>query len=719
MSQSQPFIRKKAVAPGRCMEVLSQSGDSDASSAADSCAGRARMGTYHQWSFRKKTVGRRVSLSHTAPPAATTQAGSPVASVASSAGAATCDAAGWNRLRSTISDAQTYEHEVSMTFENQMYMDPSDRLKPMPFDKLGAIATELQHVIPVDKKNNTVTLSKADIETLRDPRVLQFLAQTPGFAQCSEGEGEDTEWQPSHVFITCVDDDGAPEQATIEDESITYSVGNTPLNSIPPTPAASCVASAPTTPSSAAGTATSRGPSFARPTLASHSKARDLVSEKREKVRQMEQPAGGEVPDDTELLFTPAVNKPRRKKDPAAAAAAAPALPLTSRRVLSEEEERRVAHIEGEQRYDAPDVAAADGEGFLAAEADCERERRIAERLTELRPDRDVSELLKPADFCAAAAAAAAQDGDDAPEKGSKAAQPRPRPVSPVADADERERQATLQRAREASLALRTPVDYLAAQKERRARRAAAQDVNRRLSELYEAAAVQEEQTTFARQSDEYAQAYKGLLQAGQLQALLREASAEQGVALPLQEGPDCAAAVELARPVSSGIPSRPASTLTGDYVDPYCVQTEGADTHPMFSGSRVDGEDTPLEPEVLFFQPSSAAAVAAAETCVHQSQEDDLHVSDHEDCDGDIDGDGESDAAAVHPARGAEVEALPVPAVSTPRVQEDKESTRRKSDFFSGNWDALLKTSDEGSLYRPASRAGTPLTAPRPSPCV
>eukprot|EP01062_Namystynia_karyoxenos_P020902 TRINITY_DN17929_c0_g1_i2.p1 TRINITY_DN17929_c0_g1~~TRINITY_DN17929_c0_g1_i2.p1 ORF type:complete len:842 (+),score=172.53 TRINITY_DN17929_c0_g1_i2:89-2527(+) len=87
------------------------------------------------------------------------------------------------------------------------------------------IRAELRRPLDYDPDEATVTLTRADIEALRDPQTLEFLAQTPGLARyVGPGQQGDTSWRHCSVFVTAVEDDGTPAAATIDEDAISLPV---------------------------------------------------------------------------------------------------------------------------------------------------------------------------------------------------------------------------------------------------------------------------------------------------------------------------------------------------------------------------------------------------------------------------------------------------------------------------------------------------------------
>ena len=658
-----PLIQRRAdqTTSHKEFEVLSIDGSEDVSDdeachrypqkRTSTCSSRASSnGKQAVWSFRKRQVTKRVNLSKTCPVVRHTS--SNVSSPLSSSCDMTRPAS--NRKRLSIENAQIYEQEVKMTFENDNFRDPNAPAA-YPSLPLHLISKYLNEVNEVEAtQSQFVTLTKQAIETIRCSDTLEVLAGTPGLVQCDVG-GE-REWAPTHVFITSVDAEGRPTEATIEDDSISFSVVPTPHPSIPGTPLTECPSEAHEVEDQTAPTpppATQRVPSFMTATKSSQRKSRDLVVEHKSKIMQMENKE--KVIADKPAPSLPAPRRPKEmlgKQD------------LVARRLLSESEEERVLLIENDPRFDIEEMTLNDGEGYSVGDDIKQREEEIAKRLKEIRPNVAWDEVLTPA---------------------SPKQRKRKDHKTPIDD--------KIERAREASLSVRKEaIDHIAVMREERELKTSLHGVNEKLSQLFDAISSAEdvsriEREVFHNTPDDIA--YNSLLPVDTLSALLLQCTQEQGLppTTPFLEDEE-----EFPR-------NRPPSR----YIDPHSTEAE---IHPLFSG--YEEEEVLLDPEVLFVNEMEAVEGVGVDTSMERDEEG---------------------GSTVTAERGGmlttEVVDTLVEDVVEKKKEEEKEATlgvsmseavpivveERKS-FLAGDWGALLQRDSVGELYRPTSRASTPMLA-------
>eukprot|EP00755_Sulcionema_specki_P008065 Sspe_Gene.39923::Locus_19241_Transcript_1_1_Confidence_1.000_Length_3369::g.39923::m.39923 len=537
--------------------------------------------------------------------------------------------------------------------------------------RINSIRGELGGKINYNPIENTVTLTRAEIEAIRDPATLEYLAQTPGLAKYVTNGVE--EWRHCSVFITATDPDGLPEDATIDEETITLPVA-APLpdsalekqshaaaqvadflsrpevdadevgdqadpsedsveeeEDIEETLMGSSVGPSDSTSTATRGVraqkpmtrlqrnsraviderTTSGVPSFMRGTVAADKKKRDLLREKEEKLEKP-QPPSPQPPPPPPARPAP---KPRQQEV---------ALKTTSRRCLEPEELERVLAIENDVRFDAEDVPVNEGEGYGLSVEDRAKEDELMQALLKLRPE--AQDLMVP------------------PDPLGKSTVRRNRTREPEPDSDK------VLRAREEALCVRAPGDYLDEQHEAREHRNKVASLNDRLSALYEANTEFETQLQLEGDSDEY----RGRLSSDVLSKLLADAAKEQGRDLP---------ALDDDAEMTDETPVRAAASRAAEE-DAECLQGD-LEMDPQFSGYGVDPDELPLDPEALFSKPDQ----------------------------------------------------LPPPPSPPPPERPSSSLSTTREDFLKGNWDALLERGREGDLVRPGSAASGRRPVPAPSP--
>ncbi|KAJ9471605.1 hypothetical protein DIPPA_28403 [Diplonema papillatum] len=360
------------------------------------------------------------------------------------------------------------------------------------------------------------------------------------------------------------------------------------------------------------------------------------------------------------------------------------AVPVTARRVLTAEQEARVAEIVADDRFDDPEPAP--GEGYLPAAADVDASVRIARALAALRKwpnppslqaqrqqqqqqphlqqqqniqqqqeqqeqrpkeDADSVRARKEADdafWLNAGTADAAAGPNDGQFSGSGRQQSKRHAKLSAAeaacdDADEQRRVALVERAKETALQRQTrdQVDYLEECRDERRRRAELQRVNDALSALHQQAADEEQGVAFAIGAGEMTlrKAEPRIAEAA-LQALLRAAAEEQGAALlpPDLEGDSSDDESYRKRKVHRDAVvariqrRRLLSELGTDY------EQEGVpiDLHPLLSCAAGGCDDEPLDPAALFAErrgqekcAPAAAADGASDSSSSSSPEDEV----------------------------------------------------------------------------------------------
>eukprot|EP00756_Hemistasia_phaeocysticola_P058995 Hpha_TRINITY_DN3568_c0_g1::TRINITY_DN3568_c0_g1_i1::g.25764::m.25764 len=450
----------------------------------------------------------------------------------------------------------------------------ASRVSALSAGEVQRLRTELRRGIDFDPGEGTVKLTREDIEALKDPATLEFLAQTPGIAKYADG------WRHCSVFVTAVRPDGTPEAATIDDDIIHLPVdvphgkeGGARVRSFldHEEEPLSDEDDATTIATSEAGSSAEqkphppRVPSFMRGTASTAARRRDLMREKEQGLERRAE-RGAMLAERAERAENRVVLAPSGQRAPVRRvkerAPQAPPAPTT--RFTAEEEARLDAILADETKYSAPDFDALPGEGYRPFDADAEKEAQINDALRRLRPGMDWDRLLLPPVPKSTSVA------------GSKKA-PKREPLREV-DPEERRRQELVERARGEALCLREPhpEDWIAEMREERRAKAELGSLNEKLNELYDGKADEEEQVRLDREYDE-GEAYRRRLPNNTLEALLREGAEEQGREWepPEQDGMD-RGGVSIERSLSP--PPLPAPDL--------------------FSG---DTEDQPADPEDLF----------------------------------------------------------------------------------------------------------------------
>eukprot|EP01063_Lacrimia_lanifica_P041573 TRINITY_DN9735_c0_g5_i1.p1 TRINITY_DN9735_c0_g5~~TRINITY_DN9735_c0_g5_i1.p1 ORF type:complete len:955 (+),score=353.65 TRINITY_DN9735_c0_g5_i1:49-2865(+) len=496
------------------------------------------------------------------------------------------------------------------------------------------IRCELKKPIEVDPKTNTVSLTRELVESIRDAGVLSSLAATTGFSKAFTG-GSFEEYLPTNVFLTELSEDGEPKEATIEEDMIVYSVCHTPaatphapvsewddgeVSEFNATAAPSEASSVQATPrrqyplnasiasmgASIASTSTGKKQSYMRATGASAARRRDPRQEKKAQVdarldevaqhaTAQARHAAARPPACASTRGTNPINALNadgtvdEESAPAERGRAAPKLgvgDLTSRRMLTDEEEARVQRIEDDARFDvaekegqaplpAGEVPVCPGEGYALDEADTAALEALTAKLQVLRPGEDIAALFAPEVDMQAARATAR------PRREAGAGAPDTAP--------EKERDARLrERAKESALALRPPEDYLTVMKQERALRSKLRDVNDRLVELYEKTADDERAASSLRAVDSAAAPLSPTCVADLLAAACRE----QGVPLPAPLLPSPSPPEGGREAVRAPVRTAGGGDFDGD---------THPDLHPLFSGCEAAAEEEPEDPTFLF----------------------------------------------------------------------------------------------------------------------
>eukprot|EP01065_Artemidia_motanka_P026403 TRINITY_DN3137_c1_g1_i1.p1 TRINITY_DN3137_c1_g1~~TRINITY_DN3137_c1_g1_i1.p1 ORF type:complete len:679 (+),score=160.13 TRINITY_DN3137_c1_g1_i1:177-2213(+) len=500
----------------------------------------------------------------------------------------------------------------------------SSVVSALSVEDVHRLRSELRKAVDFDPHDGTVTLTRGDIESIRDVATLEFLAQTPGIAKYVSDSGEDG-WRHCSVFVTAVDADGAPTHATIDEDSISLPVdGGLPEGVRPPKRATavndflSCgcsdgsegaveeegeeeeeeedfhsvpttayvtVPSAPSSEAAAASRPASRPsrmtrapvllrghdrggevPGYMRVTEAAASKRRDLLREKEEVLER-------KPPPQPQLEAAPQRRpRPPRIKHTSdgafsdrnrALVAAGPG------RTLTDDEEARIDRIlEMGDGYEG-----GPGTGFSSTSAECAREEQIAAALQRLRPDKDFALLL--------GAAPQSHSGEQLGEECT----------SPCKDVP----------------------DYIEEMRVRRQEMEKVRELERKLHAHYDSKSAEEEAVRLDREYDD-GTSYNRRLAAGTLSELIRGAAEEQGREVPVLEGCDADVAVAAAAADRWSQWKPGASALAAD---PECVEVGGADVSQLYSA--YNDPDQPATPEQLFYEPHphSTPCGAAESACV------------------------------------------------------------------------------------------------------
>jgi len=454
----------------------------------------------------------------------------------------------------------------------------ASRLSALSAGEVQKLRMELRRGIDFDPGDGTVKLTREDIEALKDPATLEFLAQTPGIAKYADG------WRHCSVFVTAVNPNGTPESATIDDDAIHLPVDvphgkeggarvRTFLDHEEPLSDDDDDDVTCTTESDIGSSASQQPhppravPSFMRGTASTSARRRDLVREKEQGLERRAE-RGAMLAERAERVESRLALAPRGQRAPVRRmkdkAPLGPPPPVT--RFTAEEQARLDAILADDAKYSKSDVDVAPGEGYLALEAEAQKEAQINEALRRLRPGMDWDRLLLP----------------PAPQstscrKGKKEATTAGQFHD--VDPEERRRQELVDRARGETLCLREPhpEDWIAEMREERRAKEELGNLNERLNALYEGKADEEEQVRLDREYDD-GESYRRRLPNTALEALLKDAAEEQGRDWDPseEEGMDRGGVVSMHRSLSPPPPPAP----------------EG------FSG---DTEDQPADPEDLF----------------------------------------------------------------------------------------------------------------------